>query len=111
MPVDQALRAYMQDSITVEPYASENVNTEESVGAAVAYTCRCEGRRKMVRTPNGEQAVSMVQAYLDRLVSIDPRSRVTLPARFSPLQPPILAVEMLPDETGTGTMAHTVVYC
>lgn len=101
----------MQDTITIEPYSGQNVNQEDTYSAAVTYTCRVVGKRKIVRKPDGQEAVSNAQAWLDRLASIDPRSRITLPSRFTPQQPPILTVESLPDEDGTsGSGAHTVIY-
>jgi hypothetical protein len=111
MPVDQALRDLMTDSITIEPPSSRNVNVEKSYGAAVTYTCRVVGKRRIVRKANGQEAVSNATVYLDRLASIHPDSRITLPARFTPSQPPILEVGSLPDEDGTtGSGAHTVIY-
>lgn len=111
MPIDQALRDLMQDTVSIEPYTGQNVNQEDTYGASVDYTCRVVGKRKIVRKPDGQEAVSNAQAWLDRIVAIDPRSRVTLPSRFTPQQPPILMVESLPDEDGTsGSGAHSVVY-
>lgn len=112
MPIDPELVALMQDSITIEPYTGQSVNTEETYGSSVSYTCRVVGRRKMVRTATGEEAVSQVTVWLDRVADINPRSRITLPSRFTPQQPPILAIESFPDEQGTsGTGAHSVIYC
>lgn len=111
MPIDQALRDLMQDTITIEPYTGQNVNQESTYGASTSYTCRVVGKRTIVRRPNGQEAVSTAHAHLDRLAGIDPRSRITLPSRFTPQQPPILSVESLPDEDGTsGSGAHSVIY-
>ena len=108
--IDEDLRELMTDTITIEPYAGQNVNTEESYGAGVDYTCRCVGKRRLVRTVDGREAISEVQAHLDQIITIDPRSRLTLPVRFTPSQPRILAVQMLPDEGVAPTLAHTVVF-
>ena len=101
----------MADTVTIEPYSGQNVNQENTYGASVSYTCRVVGKRKSVRRPNGQEAVSTAQVYLDRHVAVDPNSRITLPSRFTPQQPPILQVESLPDEDGTtGSGSHSVVY-
>lgn len=101
----------MQDTITIEPYSGTNVNQEDTYGASVSYTCRVVGKRKIVRLPSGQEAVSNAQAYLDRLATVDPRDKITLPVRFAMRNPPILDVQMLPDEDGTsGSGAHTVIY-
>lgn len=111
MAIDQALRDLMQDTVTIEPFASVNVNQEDSYGASVSYTCRVVGKRKIIRKLDGQEAVSMAQVYLDRLATVDPRDRITLPSRFAMRTPAILSVEMLPDEDGTsGSGAHSVVY-
>lgn len=111
MAIEQALRDLMTDTVTIEPWASENVNVEDSFGAPVTYTCYIAGERKLVRGKDGQQLISTVQMYLDQLASFDVRSRITLPARFAPVVNSILSLELLQDDQAVPTVAHTVVYC
>lgn len=61
---------------------------------------RVVGRTRLVRTVAGDERVSTVTVYLGEVTGITPRDRLTLPAPFAPSQPPILAVQRVPDVTG-----------
>ncbi len=113
MPILEALRELMADSVTVEPRTGKNVNDEPTYSAAVSYVCRVEGEIKHVTDPMGNERVSTVQVYLDRYVSaMTPRDRVTLPSHWTPRQPPIVTVRHHGDEDGLiGEMSHTVIFC
>lgn len=97
----------MPDTVTVEPYLGNVSGYATPVyGAAVSYRCYIQSKVKLVRDGRGQERVSTVQIYLDRYVAIDPRARITLPARFSPRQPVVVAIEQHSDESGPH---HTVV--
>jgi hypothetical protein len=99
MPIDQALAALMRDSVTVEAYAgTRNGAGEKNYGAGTVYTCRVSGRNVMVTV------------VLDRAVdAMGPEDRITLPARFVPRQPPIIAIKRVIDDDDS--LTHTTVYC
>ena len=111
MAIDQALRDLMPDTVTVEPYAgTRNGAGEKNYGPGVVYTCRASGKNRMVRDSKGDERVSSVTVVLDQAVdSMGPEDRITLPARFVPQQPPILAIARVGDVDGS--LAHTTVYC
>lgn len=98
----------MADSVSIEPFASEDRNTQAGYGAASTYQCRVVGSRKWIRNMQGQEVLSTVQVYLKSTDSIHPRSRITLPARFSPQRPPIMLVKLESDEGGA---AYTAIYC
>lgn len=106
--MDAALLALMPDTVTVEAYSTQNVYNEATYGAASTYQCRVQGQTKMIRTPAGEEKVSTVQVYLASAAGITVRDRITLPARFAPTTPEIMAVAHYGDESGPYS---EVVYC
>lgn len=112
MPVLRELRELFADTVTVKPRSGKDVNDQSTFGAAVTYTARVEGQIKLVTDEHGKERVSTVQVWLDRLVStLTVRDELTLPSRFSPQKPQIIAVRHEVDEIGTsGTMSHSVIY-
>jgi hypothetical protein len=106
--MDRALLSLMADTIVLEPYASQNSYGEAAYGAASTIQCRCSGKIQMVTTARGEEKVSAVTVWLATCPGVTPRDRITLPARFIPLQPEILSVAKLSDESGAYA---EVVYC
>lgn len=98
----------MPDTVTVEPYSSQNKYGEESYGAAVSYRARCVGKVVKVTDMNGNERVSTVTTYLNAApTSLTVRDRITLPSRFTVTTPEILAIGLVPDESGHH---HAVVY-
>lgn len=106
MALDEFLD-FMPATITVEPYASQDGYGESSYGAAVSYKCHIQGKTIKKVSWNGDERVSNFQCYLNTAGAISPRDRVTLPAGYSPQQPPIIVVGRHMDEAG---QHHTVVF-
>lgn len=95
-----------EDTVTIEPFASITSAQVISYGSAVTYSALVQRGAKRVINQQGREVISNVQVIIPERVAVDQRSRLTLPAGFVPLQPPILGVEPL---KGLG-MDHTVVY-
>lgn len=106
MSFDAALLEFLTDSITIEPFSAETGARVQSFGAAATYRALVERGARRVIGPGGREVISNVQVTIPDRVLVDQRSRVTLPAGFVPLQPPILAVEPL---KGLG-LDHTVLH-
>jgi len=106
--MDNALLSLMPDTITLEAYSTQNAYNEPTYAAATTHQCRVQGRVKMVRTVQGDEKVSTVQVYLATAAGVTVRDRVTLPTRFTPRQPVILAVDYRSDEQGA---YGDVIYC
>ena len=90
-----ALEMLFEDEISIEPFVSETSARVPSYGAAVTYKALIErGARRLIGL-TGREVISNVSVLIPERLSIDQRSRVTLPDGFIPQQPPILGVEPL----------------
>lgn len=99
--MDATLLDLCQQTLTLEAPGSPDGFGGTAYGAAVAYPARIRGEAKLVRAADGQERVSSTVAWVpgppDGPATIDPLSRATLPDGS---QPPILAIESMPDETG-----------
>jgi hypothetical protein len=90
----------MRQTVQLEPALGRDAYGAEVYGATRTVRARVEGRLRMVLTQTGQERVSTVTVYLGELTGTTPRDRLTLPAAYTPSQPPILAVGLMPDEAG-----------
>jgi hypothetical protein len=105
----RVFRDLMTDTVTIAPYQSTSKYATEGYGAPVTYKARVVGQNRNVITIAGDEKISRVTVYLGSIpTTIGPLDRITLPARFQPMQPPILAIEHEPDEHG---VHHVNVAC
>jgi hypothetical protein len=90
------------DTVTLEAPATLNGAGEVATyGAAVTYKARCVGKIQRVTDTTGQERISSVMTYIfGAPTSLSPRDRITLPARFTPRTPKILAIGQFPDESG-----------
>lgn len=100
------------DTVTIEPYVSQNKNGEATYGTAVSYRARVQDlasarRPQRVITLAGDERFAAVQVDLMGTPSVSVRDRITLPSRFAVTQPPILAVTVVTDQNGPH---HVVAY-
>lgn len=93
MTLHPALEAMMEDTLTIEPFSSFTSAQVPTFGAAVTYACLLEAGASRRISIGGREVESTIRAYIPGRVFVDQRSRVTLPAGFSPQTPPILGVE------------------
>jgi hypothetical protein len=98
--MDAELLELMPDTVVLEPYLSQDSYGQATYSAASTYQARVSGKVKKVTDANGSERVSMVTVYLASAVGVTVQDRITLPARFVPSQPKILAVGLLSDESG-----------
>lgn len=97
----------LADTVTVEPHVSTDASGAKTYGAAVTYRCHIDGRARLVRDNFGEQRAVSVAVYLAATPAVTQEDRLTLPAPYSPTQPPIIAVRPVSDEAG---WHHQVLY-
>jgi hypothetical protein len=99
---------FMNDTITIEPFVSRDSYGTPSYGAAVSYPCRVSAKQKQVVDLSGVERVSMARIYVSGTPAIGSLDRLTLPAGYTPQQPPILIVHPLHDEAGSHHTELTV---
>ena len=91
----------LNQSVTIEPFASQDVNGDFTYGTGVVYKAMVQRRIKIVRTMQGVEAVSTASILMDGTVSaaLNPfgRDRITLPDGTQPL---IMAIEDGQDDQG-----------
>jgi hypothetical protein len=98
---------FLTETVTVEPYASQDEYGVASYGAAVSVAARVTGKVRRVSSFTGLERVSTVTVYLKDSPGVGPRDRLTLPSGWTPSQPEILSVTRCPDERG---MIYETVY-
>ncbi len=93
MTLDASLYSFLEDEVTIEPFVSLSQAQVASYGPAVTYPAQVLPYSEKVIDPrNGREVRSTAQIIIPERLAIDHRSRITLPAGFSPNQPPIMAV-------------------
>ena len=96
----------MTQEITIEqPDGTFSSRAKPNFGAGFTIQCRIVLKNEIVFAFDGQERFSFAKIYLDSTTVITPESRLTLPASFTPNQPPILAIDREPDEEGDH---HTV---
>jgi hypothetical protein len=96
----------MNDVITVETFTSQDGYGQPIFGSSRQLPARIQAGPKKTINSRGEEIVSGVRIYIAGS-SISIKDRITLPARFSPQQPPILRIET---PNGLHSIHHTVIY-
>lgn len=95
--------AYLNQTVTLEPFSSDDGYGEKSYGEAATVSARVdykqtEVRSDKVRIKRGETHISTAQVMLEGDQSVSLNDRITLP---DGTKPPILAITKTPDVSGT----------
>ena len=93
MTFDTSLSELMFDQVVIEPYASMSASQAPTFGSPVTYNAQVLPWYEMVLDANGKQWKSTFKVIIPERVAVDVRSRITLPAGFTPNQPPIKQVQ------------------
>lgn len=104
MTFDSSLDELLNDTITIEPWASQDADLKPTFGTSVSYPAFVELHQKHHMDEDGRQFTSSVRAIIRERLTLDLRSRVTLPSGFVPQQPPLRSVSA---HKGLG-LDHTV---
>lgn len=104
MAVDPDIAAMMNDSVTLAAPTGTSRAGEKTYGAGTAYPCQVSGSKKQFRTAAGQNMVGVRQVIFDRVVTVTPEYKITLPDGSTP---PIAETEIVPGEDGE---EFTVVY-
>lgn len=98
------ISAYLNQTVTLEPYASTNAYGEKTYGEGASVAARVDYKQKEVRANSGgasELHISTAQVMLEGDQSVSLNDRITLP---DGTKPPIIAIEKTPDVSGTIVM-------
>ena len=92
MTMNLAFLEFFGDTVTLEPYTGQDVSQAPTYGAPVSYQAQVLPYVERVITAAGREVRSSARVLLPDRLQIDPRSRITMPAGFAPLTPPILGI-------------------
>ena len=104
------------DTITIEPYLTEDRFGKPTYGSSFECRAKVSGRTKTAIDTDGNERISNCQAVLAGAFGVTPQDRYTLPERFSlnpqennieDRQPRAIAVDQETDENGPH---HETVY-
>lgn len=93
MSLDNAMLELMADEVTIEPFSSIDGNQAQTYGTAVTYAAQVMAFTTRIINQQGREVESTASVIIPGRVAVDHRSRITLPAGFSPRTPPIQRVE------------------
>lgn len=93
MSFDLALEELQFDTVTIEPFSSFDASQAPTYGAAVTYTAQVIPATERIINAQGREVTSTATVIIQNRVAVDHRSRITLPAGFTPQTPPIQRVE------------------
>ena len=100
MVLDSTLYSLMQDTVTIEPFTSETAARVPTYGTAVSYRAQVlPWIGRSITGPDGKDLVPEARVIIEGRVSVDARSRLTLPADMliaGTRTPPIRAVRPQP---------------
>lgn len=98
--MDYILKRKLNHNISIEPALPQSGRGDKSYGIAQSFKCYPDGRRKLVRTVDGEEVVSVLTLYLDgtpETETIKAEDRITL---WDGRTPPIISVHPFYTERG-----------
>ena len=107
MTVDAALLPLFTDSVNIEPFLSVDFNKVRTYGPAVSHKAHIVAHIEEVLRPTGDLVKSTHRVVLTKRTAVSVHDRITIPARFSILNPEIMAVQEWTDENGPH---HTTVF-
>lgn len=70
---------WMQDSITIEPFSSQDAYGKPTYGAAITVDALVQSYGKMIRLANGEETVASTKIMIAPGPVFNTKARLTLP--------------------------------
>jgi hypothetical protein len=86
--------------LIAQPDGSFGDRGKPNFGADVSFTGRIVEKNENVIDDEGQERVSRLSIWLATTTVITPAARLTMPAGYTPTQPPIIRVERYPDQEG-----------
>lgn len=98
----------MPDSVSVKAWTGKSVSGVPTYSAtSTSYPCRIEMMNHKVVNSHGMEVLARGRIILGTAVVIGIKDLITLPSDYVPTQPPIMAVDVIPDDTGSH---HTTIH-
>ncbi len=92
---------FMPDSVTIYAWVSQSVSGVPTYsGTGTAYPCRIELKNHLVIDQQGREVMARGRVILGSAAVIGFKDKITLPSEYVPTNPPIIAVNVVPDEIG-----------
>ena len=90
----------MKTIVQIEPWKSRDSYGEATYGITKTFRARIEMKATLVRDSNGREIAARGKVYVATTTPPDTKDRLTLPAPYTPTNPPILDVMPVQDEKG-----------
>jgi len=90
----------MPHTVIVEACTSANSYGELTYGSCTSYRAAIQGPQKFLHHGTQQEQVSRQTVYLASTSAVSSLARITLPAGFDVLQPPLLDDARVSDESG-----------
>ena len=92
----------MADTVTITPWTSQDVTGKPVYGGTpVTYPAYVEMKNHLIVDAQGREILAKGRVILGTTAVISVKDKITLPSDYVPQSPPILAVNLQPDEHGT----------
>jgi hypothetical protein len=93
MSFDTELEELMFDTVTIEAFTGTDTNQASTFATGVSYKAQVIPSTTRIISQSGREVESTASVIIPERLSIDHRSRITLPSGFVPRTPPIQKVE------------------
>lgn len=92
---------FMPQTVIIEPWVAYTGGGNASTyGSPASYSCRIEMKNHLVVDKNGKTVTARGKVFLLSASIIGSKDRVTLPTGYIPVQPPLIDVNVVDDESG-----------
>ena len=92
---------FMPDTVTIYPWTGQSVSGVPSYsGSGTSYPCHIELKNHLIVDAQGREVLARGRVILGTSTVIGIKDKIVLPSEYIPISPPMLAVNVMPDEGG-----------
>jgi hypothetical protein len=92
----------MADTVTITPWTGQSVSGVPTYGGTpVSYSAYINMKNRLIVDAQGREILAKGRVILGTTTLVSVKDKITLPSDYVPQSPPILAVNLVPDELGT----------
>src|SRR6516165_8628530 len=88
----------MAETLVIEPYVGRSASSQPIYGSLKSYQCFIRMMNHKVLNARGQEVVARGYAILGSTDVIGIHDRVTFSSDYQPTQPPLISVDIMPDE-------------